>query len=290
MSVRDTEEVWLSGLRFANFKPRKQAQTNQTEGVFKNTSEQPACQGQAGLTETSPQCGKSDVYDQLEGDKPGEELTAEATIWKSYKTEAQDCDDELVDRQHKNIDVMLVFAALFSAILTSFLLDSKSMLQPDPSDITAMLLTRIAQRLESPNSPPPPVEMPVFKPSIAAWWINGLWFTSLGLSLVASLLAMLAKEWLMTFASSRPRAARSYTIDRQARLDALSSWGALLMVDLLPLFLHVALLLFSLGLVVYLYATVDLTIATIITLMTGATTLFYVITAIIATWWEVCPF
>ncbi|KAF8594032.1 hypothetical protein BDV93DRAFT_399525, partial [Ceratobasidium sp. AG-I] len=116
--------------------------------------------------------------------------------WKLYVSEAQNYDGELVERQHRNIDVMLVFAALFSAILTSFLLDSKSMMQQDPSDITNVLLKVIAQRLENPNSPFKPVEIPVFEPTDTARWINGLWFTSLGLSLAAALLAMLAKEWL----------------------------------------------------------------------------------------------
>ncbi|KAF8601062.1 hypothetical protein BDV93DRAFT_586835, partial [Ceratobasidium sp. AG-I] len=209
---------------------------------------------------------------------PGEELAAEATIWKLYKSEAQDYDGELVDRQHRNIDVMLVFAALFSAILASFLLDSKNMMRQDSSDVTNMLLERIAQRLEYPNSPFQPTETPVFEPTVAARWINGLWFASLALSLAAALLAMLAKEWLTTFASSRPRPAYFFAIDRQARLDALSSWGAMLIIDHLPLFLHIALVLFALGLVVYLYSTVDLTIATIIATISGVTFLFYVTT------------
>lgn len=164
------------------------------------------------------------------------------------------------------------------------------MMQSDPSDITNMLLIRIVQRLEDPNTPSQPVEMPAFEPTVAARWINGLWFTALGFSLAAALLAMLAKEWLATSASSRPRPAHSYAIERQARLDALSSWGALQMIDLLPLFLHMALLFFSLGLIVYLYSTVDLTVATVMAAVTGATMLFYAITTGLAALYEACPF
>ncbi|KAF8598583.1 hypothetical protein BDV93DRAFT_418139, partial [Ceratobasidium sp. AG-I] len=140
-------------------------------------------------------------------DKPGEELTPEATIWKLYVAEAEESDRELVEREHRNIDVMLVFAALFSAILTAFLLDSKDLMQPDPADTTNMLLVRIAQRLDNPNAVSQPVGIPAFEITLAARWINGLWLASLGLSLTATLLAMMAKEWLTTFASSRPRPA-----------------------------------------------------------------------------------
>lgn len=161
---------------------------------------------------------------------------------------------------------------------------------PDPADATNLLLTRIAQRLEDPGAVSQPAEIPAFEPTTAARWINGLWFASLGLSLAAALLAMMAKEWLTTFAASRPRPAHSYAIERQARLDALSSWGALQMIDHLPLFLHVALFLFSLGLVVYLYTSVDLIVTSIIALITGVVILFYIIATGLAALYEVCPF
>ncbi|KAF8597968.1 hypothetical protein BDV93DRAFT_408509, partial [Ceratobasidium sp. AG-I] len=210
--------------------------------------------------------------------------------WKLYVAEAKEFDEEMVQGEHRNIDVMLVFAALFSAILTTFLQNSTSLMQANPEDTNTMLLTRIAQRLENPNAPFYPVEIPTFTPSASARWINGLWFISLGLSLAAALLAMLAKEWLNTYVTSRPRPPHDYAIERQARLDALSSWGALQIIDHLSLFLHVALLLFSLGLVIYIYSAVDLRIAMIITVITGATALFYIITTALGALYEVCPF
>ncbi|KAF8601066.1 hypothetical protein BDV93DRAFT_524963 [Ceratobasidium sp. AG-I] len=100
MSEHDTEVVWLSDLRFADLKPKEHLQTNRTEGTH---------QEQTGLPGIFPQYNESRAYDRLAADKPGEELTAEATIWKLYVSEAEDYDDELVDRQHRNIDVMLVF-------------------------------------------------------------------------------------------------------------------------------------------------------------------------------------
>ncbi|KAF8597966.1 hypothetical protein BDV93DRAFT_610082 [Ceratobasidium sp. AG-I] len=290
MAQDDARVVWLSNLRLAGFNPIKKPQTGQTEGVSDKNVESGIRREEASPLGTYPQHREASAYDQLAADKPGEELTPEATIWKLYVAEAKEYDNELVEREHRNIDVMLVFAALFSAILTAFLLDSKNLMRADPADATTLLLTRIAQRLEDPSAAFRPVEIPAFEPTVAAQWINGLWFASLGLSLAAALLAMMAKEWLTTFAASRPRPAHSFAIERQARLDALSSWGALQMIDHLPLFLHVALLLFSLGLMVYLYSLVDLAVATVIALLTGATILFYVIATGLASLYEACPF
>ncbi|KAF8597971.1 hypothetical protein BDV93DRAFT_595538, partial [Ceratobasidium sp. AG-I] len=188
----------------------------------------------------------------LAADKPGDELTSDSTIWKLYVSEAKEHDDELVSGKSRNLDMMLVLATLFSAILASFLLDSKNMMQPDVADISNALLMRIVERLENPDMPFTPAAIPAFTPSFSARWINGLWFTSLAFSLSAALIAMLAKEWLDAFVTSRPRPAHPFTLVRQARLDALHSWGALNIIDYLPLFLHISLLMFSLGLVVYL--------------------------------------
>ncbi|KAF8594037.1 hypothetical protein BDV93DRAFT_565853 [Ceratobasidium sp. AG-I] len=97
---------------------------------------------------------------------------------------------------------------------------------------------------------------------------------------------MLAKEWLATFASSRPRQAYSYAIDRQVRLDALSSWGAMLIIDHLPLLLHAALLLFAFGLILYLQSSVDVAVASVLVVIAGATLLFYIIPTGLATLYE----
>ena len=35
-----------------------------------------------------------------------------------------------------------------------------------------------------------------FRPSLSALWVNGLWFTSLALSLTTALIAVLTKQWI----------------------------------------------------------------------------------------------
>ncbi|KAF8594232.1 hypothetical protein BDV93DRAFT_459413, partial [Ceratobasidium sp. AG-I] len=187
-----------------------------------------------------------------------EDLAPDAGIWQQYLEEAKEHDGELVKGQNDNLDMMLLFAALFSAILSAFLIESKNMLQQDPADVSIALLLSIAQsqqRIEqgAPQLSSAPVELPSFSVSLSARWINGLWFFALALSLSAALIAMLAKEWLTAFTASRPRTAHAYTLLHQARLIGLTDWHALNIIDLLPSMLHLALLLFSLGLVLYLW-------------------------------------
>lgn len=174
-------------------------------------------------------------------------------------------------------------------------MESTNLLQQDPADVSATLLLMIAQsqqRMEL-GLPPPTnaalVDSPAFVPSTSARWINGIWFTSLALSLSAALIAMLGKEWLTAYLSSRPRPPRSHALLRQARLEGLEGWWALHIIALLPSLLHTSLLLFSLGLVVYLW-TMDIVIAAVIAAVIGVTSLFYAITAILGAVYEHCPF
>ncbi|KAF8598588.1 hypothetical protein BDV93DRAFT_392228, partial [Ceratobasidium sp. AG-I] len=141
-------------------------------------------------------------------DKPGEELQPDATIWKHYVAEATEHDEELTSEKNLGIDIMLIFAALFSAILTAFLLDSKNSMKAGGVDFTNDLLIILIKRMDDPSLIFNPEKMKAdFKPEVSARWINGLWFTSLALSLAAALLGMMAKEWLNAFKASRPRPA-----------------------------------------------------------------------------------
>ncbi|CUA70029.1 E3 ubiquitin-protein ligase listerin [Rhizoctonia solani] len=240
--------------------------------------------------------GRPRVFDQMASDRFGEELAPDAAIWNIYLEEAQDRDRELVEGRQRSLDTLLLFAALFSAILTAFLIESKDLLQQDPADASVALLLIIAQSqqrvelgLPAPDESTQVVTMPDFTPSLSARWINGIWFMSLGLSLSAALIAMLGKEWLTTFQSSRPRSSRRLAYIRQSRLKGLEDWGALHIVALLPTLLHVSLLLFAVGLVIYLWA-LDVAVASVLSAVIGVTLTFYFVTSTLGAVYEFCPF
>ncbi|KAG9121539.1 hypothetical protein FRC07_002455, partial [Ceratobasidium sp. 392] len=130
-------------------------------------------------------------YERIAAEKPGEELAPDAAIWEMYVEEAKEQDNELVSGKNGNLDQMLLFAALFSAILTAFIIESKDLLQQDSAEVTVTLLLAIAQsqqRVEQ-GTPQtlPPIELPPFSTPMSARWINGLWYTALGLSLSSAL-------------------------------------------------------------------------------------------------------
>ncbi|KAG9089432.1 hypothetical protein FRC06_001550, partial [Ceratobasidium sp. 370] len=276
-------EVTLSGFRFAN-QPGLSAVENQ------GTNEYTALGNPTG-----GDFKRSEAFERMATDKLGQELAQDATIWKLYLEEANEHDQELVKGRHASLDMLLLFAALFSAILTAFLVESKDLLQQDPADVSAALLLSIAQsqyRMEQglplPSNTSAP-SIPEFAPSTSARWINGIWFGSLGLSLSAALIAMLGKEWLTAFLASRPRPAHSHALLRQSRLEGLERWWALHIIALLPSLLHASLLFFAIGLVIYLWA-IDTIVAAVIAAIVAITPLFYIITAVLGAVYDYCPF
>ncbi|KAG8776765.1 hypothetical protein FRC12_000708 [Ceratobasidium sp. 428] len=284
-----TKRVWLSNLKFAGLKPPQ----NVEPGAAVTESSPPSAQPQTNIHQTTSTRIGLKPYERIASEKPGEELASDAAIWEMYVEEAREQDKELVDGKNRNLDQMLLFATLFSAILTAFIIESKHLLEQDSADLTVTLLLAIAQsqqRMEQ-NMPKtlPPIERPPFSVPVSARWINGLWYTSLALSLSAALIALLAKEWLSSFISSRPRSPREYALSRQMKSQGISQRKALHIINLLPTMLHFSLLLFSLGLVVYLW-TLDSGAAIAVAAITTSTALFYLVTAALGAIYSTCPF
>ncbi|KAJ3817463.1 hypothetical protein F5880DRAFT_1443864, partial [Lentinula raphanica] len=64
-----------------------------------------------------------------------------ARVWKVYLDEAESRDDELLKGLKDTIDALLIFAALFSAVVTSFIISTIPSLQlANYTQITAILL------------------------------------------------------------------------------------------------------------------------------------------------------
>ncbi|KAF8599635.1 hypothetical protein BDV93DRAFT_497429 [Ceratobasidium sp. AG-I] len=236
----------------------------------------------------------TETKDPVSVDPPGEELNPDASVWRLYMLEAKDCDQELAKCRNANLDTMLIFAALFSAILTAFLIESTGLLQEDHAATSAALLLLIAQSQQRTevgllHGSSIPVTARPFVVAASARWVNGLWFVALALSLSAALLAITAKEWINEFIGSYAKAPHDFALERQARWDALESWRALHILDFLPTLLHVSLVCFALGLVIYLWL-LDQVIAVVLALIIGVTAVLYLGTIFCGAVFELCPF
>ncbi|CAE6522286.1 unnamed protein product [Rhizoctonia solani] len=223
---------------------------------------------------------------QMEPDEYGAELGKEARVWKVYVQETDKWDRELVDGWNKSLDVILgkLFAALFSAVSTTFLIDSSAMLQQDPNEVSATVLLAISQTLlviangssvdslTSTSSSPDPASS--FSPSQHAVIVNTLWYLSLSLSIATSLLAMLAKDWCHSFTSNRTGHPWDQALRRQRKWTMIERWKMQELITVLPSLIHLSLLLFSIGLCVYVWD-MNKTAAIPVVCVAGASFAFY---------------
>ncbi|TFY53385.1 hypothetical protein EVG20_g10139, partial [Dentipellis fragilis] len=70
-------------------------------------------------------------------------LDHNARIWKVYLDETKMLDDDMVGAWRDTVEVLLVFAGLFSAVVSTFVVQTSQSLQPDYSQVSAILLTEL---------------------------------------------------------------------------------------------------------------------------------------------------
>ncbi|KAK7013702.1 hypothetical protein R3P38DRAFT_2720430 [Favolaschia claudopus] len=182
--------------------------------------------------------------------------TAGTKIWSVYVSEAEKYDKALVDSWKSDMEGLLIFAGLFSAILTAFLIESYKTLTPDSGDDTKTLLSQISTQLSG-IANGSLVDLPApesFVPSTSSLVCNLLWFISLGLSLSSALIATLVEQWARDFKYKTEM--RSAPVIR-ARIFSYLYYGLKrfnmhAVVEVIPLFLYASLILFFAGLVAFL--------------------------------------
>ena len=162
-------------------------------------------------------------------------------------------------------------------------------LKPDTGDLTVELLIYISSQLNNVSTPaytPQPFEAE--QPYVIA---NALFFASLALLLVTSLLAMLVKGWIRDFNRNLPphKLAEQRAKEREYRFRGLIANKMPEIVASIPILIQLALILFCAGLLVYLnQANVPIMIATGCIFSSGF--LFYLLTTIIAVYDSSAPF
>ncbi|KAJ7611077.1 hypothetical protein DFH06DRAFT_1016365, partial [Mycena polygramma] len=175
-----------------------------------------------------------------------------APIWKLYMDQAKISDDNLATTFNNDLDPLLIFAGLFSAILSAFLIEIRKGLQEDLQTITNTLLTVLIENQRNVTASLAPMA-PSFTQSSSSRWVNGLWFSSLMFSLMSALGASLAKGWITQFSSSVSGASWSDDSLHCRRFGGLRRWHLKLIIECLPILIHIAFFLFSLGLVIFLF-------------------------------------
>lgn len=190
---------------------------------------------------------------------------------------------------------------MFSSVVTGFVVESFGWLQPDNSaDVSVLLLAQISAQLASLsvsprfiNSTTPSLSLdqlsPPSGPDHSSVRINILWFLSLGLSLTASLLAIMVQQWLREYRLPGHLSIRDRVRLRQLRFRALQDWRVPTIVALLPLLLQIALILFLAGLC-YLLFTLDRTVAIAFVTFVGVAMSIYFALVVLPILFRHCPY
>ena len=172
--------------------------------------------------------------------------------------------------------------------MTAFIIESYKSLRQDSGDLSALILQRILVQLESglngtlsstlANSTRIP-----FSPSPSAIHVNILWFLSLILSLSTVLVGIIALQWLREHLRSRselePQIGFSY---HRMSIESLESWYLPQIFTALPALLLLALVLFLVGVIEFLW-NLNSTVATPIAVVAGMSLLFLLGTTILPT-------
>ncbi|KAK0494290.1 hypothetical protein EDD18DRAFT_365480 [Armillaria luteobubalina] len=213
-----------------------------------------------GLPGTAPMrvpTGDSRVY---APSQPFEEAGPTSSVWRAYLDESLIYHADMLEKQRGQTNILLVFAGLFSAIVTAFIIQSSANLRPDYQKLSALLpfdqisiqralangtsLDRITTSGTDPTAP--------FAPKPLDSWINGLWFASLTTSLAAAFFVIIVDEWYGHYLSPVAGDPQVGVRTRLFRYKGLIDWRFGTFISFLPLMLRLSLGLFFFGLVLYL--------------------------------------
>ncbi|KAG1816887.1 uncharacterized protein BJ212DRAFT_1221723, partial [Suillus subaureus] len=112
-------------------------------------------------------------------------------FWFAYKKMSGEYDDNMYERCNGNMDILMLFAGLFSAVNTAFIIA----MQPNPTDTTNDLLVQFMQNTWNGSSVAQPAFSAPVTYSSSKIWMQVLAYTSLTFSLLAAFGAVLGKQW-----------------------------------------------------------------------------------------------
>ncbi|KAG8898036.1 hypothetical protein FRC01_011054, partial [Tulasnella sp. 417] len=210
-------------------------------------------------------------------------------FWRRYDRLADIHDKKLTTNLNGNLDVLLIFAALFSAINTTFISITMPDLSPNPSDETNTLLRLLVMRADN-NSLTPADLTPSFSPNSNSITVNSLLYASLSCSLLAAVGAMMAKEWLQSF----DRTGQTGPLEEQARFrqrkfNGVLEWHLEAVIKCLPNLLLLSVIFFFIGICLFLFP-INTIVASIVIAFSGIGVVFSGIVIVAGAISPTCPY
>ncbi|KJA28163.1 hypothetical protein HYPSUDRAFT_805683 [Hypholoma sublateritium FD-334 SS-4] len=156
---------------------------------------------------------------------------------------------------------LLIFAGLFSAVVTAFVIETYKTLLPNPNNTVINILSIIASRVGNTSNPDGFIPLPIsdpfqanFAPAGTSVRVNIFFFLSLVLALSAALFGIVCMQWL----THHQRYSDTLSSEQKfallnMRTDALRQWKVPGIFVTLPVLVQGALVLFFVGLTDFLW-------------------------------------
>lgn len=182
-------------------------------------------------------------------------------------------------------------ATLFSAVVTAFVIDSyKTLIIPGSGNQTLAMQQRILllqlpenERKEFLAS----IQVDAAKPIDVR--VNTLWFASLIISLSTTFFVILAKQWVLYLSDNLASSPKVRGRQRQYRQHNVDRWRLQMILRCLPIFLHIALLLFFAGMAEFTLG-LNRTVYAVTVTLVALTSAVYVGTHVLSAIYVSCPY
>ncbi|OBZ76287.1 hypothetical protein A0H81_02930 [Grifola frondosa] len=197
----------------------------------------------------------------------------------------------------EQIDSFLIFAGLFSGVLTAFIIQSYSFLQQGSDTQAVEILSQISSQLANLSLvTQPPIHVsatdgaPIpFSPSFASITFNALWFTSLACSLFSASISILVKEWLRDYEAEVPSHPREIARTLQFRRKGLLKWRGDCAVLFIAILLQASVALFLADLLCFVWVS-NAVVAVFVSAVVCVWVVFWTIASITPSFHTDCPY
>lgn len=208
-------------------------------------------------------------------------------FWTTYDNLSKEYDDTLLSRGNGDMNIILTFAGLFSAVNSTFIIG----MQPNPAETTNVLLLRLIQIAADPNVIHDISDLSSstgYPPSTI--WMQALVYASLAFSVLAAFGAVLGKQWLNAYKAARGQGSlEERCTQRQKKLDGLEHFHLQTVLQMFLVLLQISLLLFGLSLSANMWLQ-QRTISSVIICTTAFGILFYASTILLSRLYPDSPF
>ncbi|KAJ3537995.1 hypothetical protein NM688_g6582 [Phlebia brevispora] len=227
-------------------------------------------------------------------------LQEKEEAWETVVDTLKEREQRTTDSWKDELNNILIFSGLFSAIATAFTIVSITWLQQDPGDATNIFLAHFSLQFSNLvvtsnniNSSTPALPLQnVTSSFVSASYaepVNVLWVLSLTFSLIAAFFAITVQQWLRQLQIPTGVSLQQAASLISLRYDGLIMWQVPGIIALLPLLLQIAVVLFLVGLFL-LFLALNHTVAIVFgAVAITALTIFLIMTVILLVFIR-CPY